>query len=53
MSVIGTAKDVYPAEPEDGIQLGEEFSYEVNVFKGIMYLTFSSPKHKTKTLQRI
>jgi len=52
MAVVGTAKDAYPAEPEDGIALGEEFSYEVNVYKGIMYLTFTSPKHETKTFTK-
>ncbi len=49
MSVIGTFKNDYPAEPVDGIELGEEFSYEVNVYKGIMYLTFKSEGHETKT----
>ncbi len=52
MAVVGTAKDEYPAEPEDGIMLGEEFSYEVNVYQGIMYLTFKSPNHKTKTFTK-
>ena len=47
MSVVGPSTNVYPAEPKDGIALGEEFSYEVNVFKGIMYLTFKSSGHKT------
>lgn len=49
MSVIGTATEEYPDEPEDGIRLGEEFSYEVNVYQGIMYLTFQSGGHETKT----
>lgn len=49
MAVIGTAKDDYPSEPEEGIKLGEEFSYEVNVYQGIMYLTFTSPNHKKKS----
>ena len=52
MAVVGTVKDAYPAEPEDGIKLGEEFSYEVNVYKGIMYLTFTSPNHETKTFTK-
>ena len=52
MSVVGTAKDVYPPEPEDGIKLGEEFSYEVNVYEGIMYLTFKSQNHETKTFTK-
>ena len=46
-SVVGSSPTTYPAEPKDGIELGEEFSYEINVYKGIMYLTFSSPGHKT------
>jgi len=52
MSVIGTSKEDYPAEPADGIALGEEFSYEVNVYKGIMYLTFKSEGHETKTFTK-
>ena len=46
-SVVGTSPITYPDEPEDGIALGEEFSYEVNVNKGIMYLTFTSENHET------
>ena len=49
MSVVGKSKTDYPAEPNDGIELGEEFSYEINVYKGIMYLTFKSEGHKTRT----
>ena len=52
MAVVGTGKDDYPAEPEDGIKLGEEFSYEVNVYEGIMYLTFKSQNHQTKTFTK-
>lgn len=52
MSVIGKSKDDFPPEPEDGIELGEEFSYEVNVYKGIMYLTFQSEGHETKTFTK-
>lgn len=52
MSVIGKDKNDYPAEPTNGIELGEEFSYEVNVYKGIMYLTFKSPNHETKTFTK-
>lgn len=47
MSVIGPSPDTYPEEPEDGIELGEEFSYEINVYEGIMYLTFTSEGHET------
>ncbi len=49
MSIVGKTKDDFPVEPNDGIELGEEFSYEVNVYKGIMYLTFTSEGHETKT----
>ena len=48
MSSVGSAPDAYPAEPKDGIALGEEFSYEVNVYEGMMYLTFESEGHETK-----
>ncbi len=48
MSVIGSSPTTYPEEPKDGIELGEEFSYEINVHKGIMYLTFTSEGHETK-----
>ena len=47
MSVVGPSADEYPAEPENGVALGEEFSYEINVYKGIMYLTFTSEGHET------
>ena len=46
-SVVGESPTSYPVEPENGIELGEEFSYEVNVHGGIMYLTFMSEGHKT------
>ena len=42
-----------PNDPgESGIALGEEFSYEVNVHKNTMYLTFTSPGHPTVTYQK-
>ncbi|MEM9823362.1 MAG: polysaccharide lyase family 7 protein [Bacteroidota bacterium] len=52
MSVIGISKDDFPDEPMEGIALGEEFSYEVNVYEGIMYLTFKSEGHATKTFTK-
>lgn len=52
MSVVGSASDTSPAEPEDGIELGEEFSYEINVHEGMMYLTFTSPGHETVTFTK-
>ena len=51
-SVVGKSKNDYPSEPEDGIKIGEEFSYEINVYKGIMYLTFKSDNHETKTFTK-
>ena len=47
MSAVGPSANEYPAEPENGVALGEEFSYEINVYKGIMYLTFTSEGHET------
>ncbi|QRM88916.1 polysaccharide lyase family 7 protein [Lacinutrix sp. WUR7] len=51
-SVVGENATTSPAEPEDGIALGEEFSYEVNIYNGIMYLTFTSEGHETKTFTK-
>lgn len=48
MSVVGNSPTSYPEEPEDGIALGEEFTYAVNVHNGIMYLEFTSKGHQTK-----
>ena len=47
MSVVGSGPTSYPEEPENGIELGEEFFYEINVHEGIMYLTFASDGHDT------
>ncbi|MFV9550215.1 polysaccharide lyase family 7 protein [Algibacter sp. PT7-4] len=52
MSVVGKTPSTYPPEPKNGIALGEEFSYEINVYKGIMYVTFTSKGHKTKTFTK-
>ncbi|GEQ86984.1 hypothetical protein ULMS_24920 [Patiriisocius marinistellae] len=52
MSVIGEGSNTYPKEPENGIALGEEFAYEINVFKGIMYLTFTNDTQDTKTFTK-
>jgi len=51
-SVIGSSATTYPEEPEDGIELGEEFSYEINVYNGTMYVTFESEGHTTKTFTK-
>ncbi|MFY0654449.1 MAG: polysaccharide lyase family 7 protein [Cyclobacteriaceae bacterium] len=47
-SVVGTNEKTYPDEPNEGIELGEEFSYEIEVKEGMMYLTFSSEGHETR-----
>lgn len=52
MSIVGKETNIYPNEPSDGIELGEEFSYEINVYDGIMYMTFKSEGHETKTFTK-
>jgi len=52
LSVVGESPNEYPNEPENGIELGEEFSYEVNVYNGTMHLTFNSYGHETKTFTK-
>jgi len=51
-SVVGTDENTYPAEPGDGITLGEEFTYEIEVKDGMMSLTFTSDGHETKTFTK-
>lgn len=51
-SVVGTEENTFPEEPMDGIALGEEFSYEIEVKDGIMNLKFSSDGHETKTFTK-
>ena len=51
-SVVATDESSYPPEPEAGIELDEEFSYEIEVKDGIMYLTFTSDGHDTKTFSK-
>jgi len=51
-SVIGTWESTGPNEPVDGIALGEEFSYEIEVKDGTMQITFSSEGHETKTFSK-
>ncbi len=52
MAVVGSAPNTYPEEPSEGVALGEEFSYEVNVYKGIMYLSFTREGYPTKTFTK-
>lgn len=51
-SVVGTSENTYPEEPADGIALGEEFSYEIDVKDGLMTLTFTSDGHEIKTFTK-
>lgn len=51
-SVVGSEENTYPAEPKNGIALGEEFSYEIVVKEGIMSLKFTSEGHETKTFTK-
>ncbi|NND80349.1 MAG: polysaccharide lyase family 7 protein [Maribacter sp.] len=51
-SVVGTKENSYPNEPADGIALGEEFNYEIEVKDGMMYLTFSSEGHETRSFTK-
>ncbi len=51
-SIVGTDENSYPEEPEDGIELGEEFSYGIEVKDGVMYLHFSSVGHETRTYRK-
>ncbi|WP_297089312.1 polysaccharide lyase family 7 protein [uncultured Draconibacterium sp.] len=51
-SVVGPEENTYPEEPADGIALGEEFSYEIEVKDSVMYLTFTSEGHETRTFTK-
>jgi hypothetical protein len=51
-SVVGSEEKTNPEEPEGGIALGEEFSYEIEVRDGIMYLKFSSEGHESKSFTK-
>ena len=53
MSVVGLDSTDFPEEPEDGIELGEEFSYEVELKgDGMMHVTLMSEGHETKTFTK-
>ena len=52
MTDVGTGPSTYPVEPADGVALGEEFGYEVNVHKGIMYVSFTREGHAPKTFTK-
>jgi len=50
---VGETKDDFPAEPADGIKLGEEFSYVVELKgDGMMHVSFSREGYETKTFSK-
>jgi len=51
-SVVGAEENTYPEEPKDGIEIGEEFTYEIEVKDGIMSLQFTSVGHETKSFTK-
>ncbi len=51
-SVVGTEANTFPEEPKDGIELGEELSYEIEVKDGVMNLKFTSEEHETRTFAK-
>lgn len=51
-SVVGDNKNSYPEEPKEGLEIGEEFSYEVTVKDGIMNLKFTREGHESKTFSK-
>jgi len=51
-SVVGAEENTYPEEPKDGIELGEELTYEIEVKDGNMSLKFMSPGHETKSFTK-
>ena len=51
-SMVGDDENTYPEEPKDGLALGEEFSYEIEVNDGIMSLKFISEGLETKTFTK-
>lgn len=50
-AVWGNTWDVKTDPGAEGIALGEEFSYTVNVYEDVMTLVFESPTKETKTFQ--
>ena len=52
MSQVGSSTNQYPPEPDDGIALGEEFSYEIKIIDGIMYLSFNRANEEPKKFMK-
>ena len=51
-SVVGTDENTYPEEPMEGIELGEELSYEIEVKDGICTLPLLAKSMKPRHLQK-
>ena len=51
-SVVGDSENTYPEEPADGIELGEEITYTIEVKNGIMTVSFSSEGHESKSFTK-
>ncbi|MFY0688403.1 MAG: polysaccharide lyase family 7 protein [Cyclobacteriaceae bacterium] len=51
-SVTASEENTVPAEPSEGIALGEEFSYVIEVRDGVMHLSFSGEGHETKSFTK-
>lgn len=51
-SVVGSGPNTYPPEPADGVALGEEFSYTINVSDGVMYVSFEREGYETRTFSK-
>ena len=52
MSICSDAADKFPAEPEEGIALGESFHYSVTIDNGVMTLEFTHPNKSTKQFKK-
>ncbi|WP_412063537.1 polysaccharide lyase family 7 protein [Rubrivirga sp. IMCC45206] len=51
-SVVGSSPDTYPPDPADGVALGEEFSYTIDVSDGIMHVSFERDGYETRTFSK-
>lgn len=51
-SVVGSSPTTYPPDPADGVALGEEFSYTINVSDGVMYVSFEREGYATRTFSK-
>lgn len=51
-SVVGDSENTYPEEPKDGIKLGEEITYRIDVKDGIMTVSFKANGHESKSFKK-